>query len=358
MMIRFCFFLLLAGFSINSQAQDVKGLQEYYSSYFTMGVAVSPRSLASEAESALIKKHFGSITAENVMKPGPIHPAEDTYVWGPADQVVEFAQANGMKVRGHTLCWHNQTPDWFFKDENGNTASKELVLSRLKKHIETVVGRYKGKIYAWDVVNEAVPDSPEGTYRDSQWYKIVGEEYIARAFEYAHAADPDAILFYNDYNTEQPKKREKILTIVKKLLADGVPIHGVGLQGHWSINDPSAEELEKSINSFADLGLTVQITELDVSVYSNSPEERSATAPQAGVFTPEREQKQLERYKMIMEVCRKNKDKLSGITFWNVSDRTSWLDNFPVRGRKNFPLLFDQNLQPKKVFFEVTSFEK
>ena len=355
---QFSYFILFQFLTHLSFGQDAKGLKDYYHSYFTMGVAVSPRSLQPGPEAELIKKHFSSLTAENVMKPQPIHPNENEYNWEPADQIVEFAQANGMKMRGHTLCWHNQTPKWFFEDKEGKTASKEVVLQRLKTHIEAVVGRYKGKIYAWDVVNEAVPDAPGSLYRTSEWYKIVGEEYIVKAFEYAHAADPAALLFYNDYNTEKPDKRDRIYTLVKGLLDKGVPIHGVGLQGHWSVDEPSAAALEESIRRFAGLGLAVQITELDVSVYTSGSAERTLDAPNAGVFTPEREQKQLEQYRLIMEVCRKNQDKLSAVTFWNISDRHSWLDNFPVKGRKNFPLLFDQNLQPKKAYWEVVNFQK
>ena len=288
---QFSYFILFQFLTHLSFGQDAKGLKDYYHSYFTMGVAVSPRSLQPGPEAELIKKHFSSLTAENVMKPQPIHPNENEYNWEPADQIVEFAQANGMKMRGHTLCWHNQTPKWFFEDKEGKTASKEVVLQRLKTHIEAVVGRYKGKIYAWDVVNEAVPDAPGSLYRTSEWYKIVGEEYIVKAFEYAHAADPAALLFYNDYNTEKPDKRDRIYTLVKGLLDKGVPIHGVGLQGHWSVDEPSAAALEESIRRFAGLGLAVQITELDVSVYTRGSAERTLDAPNAGVFTPEPEQK-------------------------------------------------------------------
>jgi endo-1,4-beta-xylanase len=337
---------------------DPKGLKDYYQSYFTMGVAVSPRALEDGPEAELIKKHFASLTPENVMKPQPIHPSEQVYNWAPADRIVDFAQANGMKVRGHTLCWHNQTPDWFFKDEAGNTASKEVVLKRLRDHIANVVGRYKGKIYAWDVVNEAVPDGGESLYRATEWYRIVGEEYIAKAFEYAHAADPEALLFYNDYNTENPAKREKIYRLLKALKEKGVPIHGVGLQGHWSIYEPTAEALEASISKFADLGLAVQITELDVSVYAKNEPRRELRNTDTTTFTPAKEQMQLKKYRMIMEVCRNHKDKLTGVTFWNISDRTSWLDNFPVRGRKDYPLLFDQNFQPKRAYWEVVNFRK
>jgi endo-1,4-beta-xylanase len=326
---------------------DSKGLKDYYRNYFTMGVAVAPSSLEGD-EGVLIKKHFGSLTAENAMKMGPIHPNENTYNWEPADKIVNFAQDNGMKMRGHTLCWHNQVPAWLFVD-GGGKPSKELLLKRLKDHITAVVGRYKGKIYAWDVVNEAIDDDDAKFLRESDWSSICGEDFIVKAFEYAHEADPNALLFYNDYNTEQPAKREKIYNLLKKLLDAKVPVHGVGLQGHWSINDPSSTELANSIEKFASLGVQVQITELDVSVYEWGKTETPG-------FTAEREQKQLEQYKMIFEVLRKHKTSLTGVTFWNISDKSSWLDNFPVKGRKNYPLLFDENLKPKKAYWEVVKF--
>jgi endo-1,4-beta-xylanase len=290
------------------------------------------------------------------MKPVLIHPEEDQYFWTNADQVVSFAEEHGLKVRGHTLCWHQQTGDWFFKDKKGDPVTKEVLLERLKDHITTVVSRYKGKIYAWDVVNEVIDDNSAIMFRNSSWYQICGEDYIAKAFEYAHAADPNAKLFYNDYNTENPAKREQIYQLVKKLKDSGVPIHGVGLQGHWSIYEPSEEELRKSIELFSSLGLDVQITELDVSVYRGESGRRERRADEADVFTPEQEQKQIEKYAMIFRVLREYKDKISAVTFWNVSDKHSWLDNFPVRGRKNYPLLFDQELKPKKAYWEVVKF--
>jgi endo-1,4-beta-xylanase len=232
-----------------------------------------------------------------------------------------------------------------------------VLLQRLKDHITTVVNRYKGDVYAWDVVNEAIDDNNSLYLRNSAWYRICGEEFIAKAFEYAHAADPKAILFYNDYNTEMPGKRDRIYRLVKSLKDAGVPIHGVGLQGHWSVNNPSKEELEKSIQMFSSLGLQVQITELDVSVYGGRQGgqliqgRRDTTA----IFTPEMEQLQRDKYKMVFDVFRQHKDKITGVTFWNVSDRYSWLDG---RGRKNYPLLFDMNRQPKKAYWDVVSFNQ
>jgi endo-1,4-beta-xylanase len=335
---------------------SVKGLKDYYKKYFPIGVAVGANNLKGE-EAELILQQFNSLTPENAMKMGPIHPAPDRYFWKDADSIVNFAQQHGLKVRGHNLCWHNQTPRWLFKDSLGNTVTKEILLSRLKDHITTVVNRYRGKIYAWDVVNEAISDKPGEYLRNSQWLQICGEEYIMKAFEYAHDADPDAILFYNDYNEISAVKREKIYRLVKGLKDAGVPIHGVGLQGHWAVNEPSREQLDSTIKRFADLNLKVQITELDISVYPkehNARERRPEDANTA--FTAEREQAQLEKYKMCFELFRKYKNVITGVTFWNISDKHSWLDNFPVQNRKDYPLLFDKDLKPKKAYWEVVNF--
>lgn len=336
--------------------EEQKGLKDYYSDYFPMGVAVSPRALTTD-EATLIKREFNSITAENAMKMGPIHPKEDEYFWDDADAIVDFAQSNNMQMRGHTLCWHNQTPPWMFVDAQGDTVSREVLLQRLKDHINTVVSRYKGKIYAWDVVNEVISDQEDEFYRPSPWYQICGEGYIAEAFRYAHEADPQALLFYNDYNEIDQVKREKIIKMVNELKAEGVPIHGIGLQGHWAVNEPSQEQLEKTLSDFAETGLELQITELDISVY---PKEHSARErrpeDEQDDFTAEKEQQQMEVYKMCFELFRKHKEHISSVTFWNISDRRSWLDNFPVRDRKDYPLLFDQNLEPKKVYEEVVKF--
>jgi endo-1,4-beta-xylanase len=333
-----------------------KTLKAAYKPYFPIGVAVSHRRLTGP-DAELIIKQFSSITPENAMKMGPIHPEENRYHWEDADAIATFAEKNGLKMRGHTLCWHNQTPRWFFTDAAGKQVSREVLLERLKQHINAVAGRYRGKVYAWDVVNEAVPDTSESIYRRSRFYEIIGEDYIEKAFEYAHAADPNAKLFYNDYNTESATKREKIFQLLKKLKAKNVPIHGVGLQGHWSIYEPTQAEIEKSISQFASLGLEVQITELDVSVHPKEHERRARKETDKGELTPEMTEKQTAQYKMLFDVFRKYKGTLTGVTFWNVSDKTTWLDNFPVPGRKDYPLLFDQNYQPKPAFEEVVNFK-
>ena len=346
------YFQPAAGSSFNA----TKGLKDYYKNYFPVGVAVSPRALKTD-ESFLITRHFNSLTPENAMKMGPIHPKEKEYYWKDADSIIAFAQRHNMKVRGHTLCWHNQTPAWLFVDGNGKQVSKEVLLQRLKEHITTVVQRYKGKLYAWDVVNEAISDKPGEYLRASKWLEIAGEEYIAKAFQWAHEADPNALLFYNDYDEINPVKRAKIIRLIQSLQAQGIPIHGVGLQGHWAINEPSKEQLDSTLQQFAGLGLQLQVTELDISVYRKEHEARERRPEDANTtFTPEREQQQLEKYTMAFELFRKYKQHITGVTFWNISDRNSWLDNFPVRGRKDYPLLFDQHLQPKKVFQAVVNF--
>ena len=334
---------------------SVKGLKDYYRGHFPMGVAIRPSSVDGE-EASLIIKHFESVTAENAMKMGPIHPRENEFNWKDADVIVDFAEKNNLKLRGHTLCWHNQAPSWMFKDSEGNDTSKEVLLKRLKDHINAVVSRYKGKIYAWDVVNEVIDDDDLKYFRESPWYKICGDEYIKKAFEYAHEADPNALLFYNDYNTESPGKRDRIYKMLKQLLDQKVPIHGVGLQGHWSIFGPTEQELRQSIEKFSSLGLQIQITELDISVYKSENTRRDRGQNEPDIFTPEMEAKQLEQYKMVFKVFREYKEKITGVTFWNVSDKSSWLDNFPVRGRKNYPLLFDQDFKPKKAYWEVVRF--
>ena len=339
--------------NVSNTIDSTKGLKDYYASYFPIGVAVSPWALKTD-ERTLVIQHFNSLTPENAMKSGLIHPKENEYFWKDADSIAAFAQRNNLRMRGHTLVWHQQTPSWLFVDNNGATVSKEILLQRLKDHIAAVVGRYKGKIYAWDVVNEAISDKRDEYLRPSKFLQIIGEEYIAKAFQWAHEADPDAQLFYNDYNEIGPIKRAKIIKLIKSLRAAGVPIHAIGLQGHWAVNEPSKGQLDSTLKEFADVGLPLQITELDISVYPKEHDARARKPEDANAaFTAEREQQQIEKYKMSFELFRKYKKNITGVTFWNISERYSWLDNFPVQGRKDYPLLFDKNLQPKKAYWEV-----
>jgi endo-1,4-beta-xylanase len=237
----------LTGGVFAQNADENIGLKDYYKGYFPLGVAVSTRTLTGD-EGKLLLKEFNSVTAENAMKMEAIHPRENYYFWKDADSIVAFTLQHNLKIRGHNLCWHEQTPAWLFKDDSGAKVSKEVLLQRLKEHIYAVVGRYKGKIYAWDVLNEVIADADGEFIRPSLWYQICGEEYIEKAFQYAHEADPDALLFYNDYNTERPLKRDKVYKLLKSLIEKKIPIHGVGLQAHWSIFEPSEKDLKDAIS--------------------------------------------------------------------------------------------------------------
>jgi endo-1,4-beta-xylanase len=336
---------------------DNRGLKDPYKNYFSVGVAVAKRNLAGE-EAALIKKHFNSITAENDMKMEMMQPVEGKFNWATADSIVNFGIKNNIGVRGHNLCWHEQAPSWFFVDKDGKDVSKEVLLKRLKTHIDTIVGRYKGKIYAWDVVNEAIDDDSTKYLRNSKWYQICGEDFIVKAFEYAHAADPSAKLYYNDYNTERPEKRERLYKLLKSLKDKGVPIDGVGLQAHWSIYEPTEKELVTAIERYSSLGLKIQFTELDISIYPWEKNRRAKRQGEADEFTSELEAQQVSKYKMVFDVFRRYKDVVTNVTFWNISDRRTWLDSYPVPGRKNYPLLFDTQLKPKKAYWEVINFKK
>lgn len=348
----FIFLLIITTLAGNSQVtnqnQLLPSMYKKYQAFFPVGAAVSPRVLKT-ADSILVISQYNSLVCENHMKPMWIQPKENFFSFGNADWVVAFAKRHNMKLRGHTLVWHNQTPDWFFK--NGDQpVSKEVLKERLRKHIQTVMSHFKDVVYCYDVVNEAVSEEKNEYLRTSSpWYKILGEEFIHLAFRYAREADPKAKLFYNDYNAWQPEKRDKIIRLVKSLQEKGIKVDGIGMQGHWQIGTPTKEQIETAIDMFAALGVEVQITELDVSIYKNDSDKQIE-------FTPELEQRQANYYQMCFEVFRAKKDKISGVTFWGAADNHTWLDNFPVRGRKNYPLLFDTRLQPKKAFGQVVNF--
>ncbi|MCS7201413.1 MAG: endo-1,4-beta-xylanase [Dictyoglomus sp.] len=326
--------------------KEIPALKEVYKNYFPIGAAVNPTTI--NTHKALLEKHFNSITPENQMKWEIIHPSPDVYNFSEADKIVEFALKNNMKIRGHTLLWHQQVPSWVFRDDKGNLVSKEVLLKRLEEHIKRVVGYYKGKVYAWDVVNEAISDNPSEFLRDAPWYKIGGEEIIEKAFIWAHEADPNALLFYNDYNLEEPRKRDKAYELVKRLKEKKIPIHGVGIQGHWTLSWPTPSMLEESIKKFQSLGVQVQITEFDISIYYDRNENANFTDPPL-----DRIERQAEIYKKAFEVLRRYKNVITGVTFWGVADDATWLDYWPVRGRKDHPLLFDVKHSPKKAFWEV-----
>jgi endo-1,4-beta-xylanase len=340
---------------VNTRPQNVteynkvtEGLKDYYAGneYFAIGTAIEPASLDDPAGVALLKRHFASITAENVMKWSTLQPSEGVFNFGPADRLVDFAGANGMLVFGHTLCWHNQVPDWVFRD-GAVPASKELVLQRLETHIITVMTHFKGRIYGWDVVNEAIDDG-SGTYKNTIWYQICGADYIYKAFETARAADPDAKLFYNDYSATNATKREKIYNLLVDLKGRGL-VDGMGLQGHWNIDAPSDDLITAALNRYKEAGVELRISELDVSIYPSNSDPESE-------YTSDIALKQAIAYGRFFRIFRTFKDDISGITMWGIADNHTWLDNFPVQGRKNYPLLFDVNLVPKQAYFTVINF--
>ncbi|MFD0752086.1 endo-1,4-beta-xylanase [Mucilaginibacter calamicampi] len=308
-----------------TRAAVEKGLKDYYKDYFKIGVAVNVRNTGGGDETELIKKEFNSITPENDMKMVSVHPSEHVWNWTNADKIADFAVKNGIKLRGHNLLWHSQVGAWMFKDSlTGQNVSKEVLLQRLKTHITTVVNRYKGKIYAWDVVNEAIDDKPEVFMRNSLWYQIAGDDFIPAAFTYAHAADPNVELYYNDYNESNPSKRDKIYKLVQSLLEKKIPITGIGLQCHWKIESPSTDDIRAAFAKYASLGVKLQVTELDITARQQRP--RGETPDTAAAYSPEMSERQTKRYKEVFEIFRENKKALNSVTFWNVSDRGSWLD--------------------------------
>lgn len=370
----YSFLAMILGYSVISEINETKpktNLEDEHESLakaaeglFKIGTALNERQLNSgENQSlALTKQHFNAIVAENCMKSGRIQPVEGEFVWEHADRFVEFGEKHGMEINGHTLIWHSQAPRWFFVDEQGNDVSKEVLIERMETHINTLVGRYKGRVHTWDVVNETILD--DGSWRNSKFYQILGEDFVKIAFELAHKADPEARLFYNDYSMAMPGKREGVVNMVKNLQKQGVKIDGIGMQGHVGLDYPSLEEFENSIKAFADLGVEVMITEMDVSALPNPSNHQGAEISDSieyqQMLNPYTEglpdsvlQRFNERYLDFFNLFLKYKDNISRVTFWGVTDRYSWKNNFPVRGRTDYPLLFDRDYQAKAVVSDI-----
>jgi endo-1,4-beta-xylanase len=361
--------LLLTGALLpgaRTQRAQTVSLKDVFKSDFMIGAALNRRQFSEEDTRALpiIKSQFNTISPENQLKWQLVHPQPDKYDFDGADRYVAFGEKYGMFVIGHTLVWHNQTPAWVFDDGKGKPVDRDTLLSRMRDHIRTVVGRYKGRIKGWDVVNEAV--NADGTMRQSKWLKIIGEDYIAKAFQYAHEADPQAELYYNDYSLENPPKRNGAVQLIKKLKAQGVPISGVGLQGHNNLTWPSMQEQEATITAFAELGIRVNITELDINVLPFVSEEEGPTIKLTDELQPKLNpytsglpksvnEEQAMRFAELFKVYLKHRDVIDRITFWGVTDGDSWLNNFPVRGRTNYPLLFDREGRPKLGFEAIVS---
>jgi endo-1,4-beta-xylanase len=340
------------------------GLKEAFRDAFMVGTALAPQQFGERdtASVALITHQFSAISPENVLKWERVHPQPDRYDFAPADQFVAFGERHQMFVVGHTLVWHSQTPRWVFENAQGQPLTRDELLARMKDHIATVVGRYRGRIKGWDVVNEALNE--DGTLRESPWKRIIGDDYLVKAFQFAHDADPAAELYYNDYNLDYPAKRDGAVRLVRTLQAAGVPIHAVGTQEHLKLTTPSIAQVDSSIRMISATGVKVNVTELDIDMLP--PATRNATADvavragpapnldpyKAGL--PDSLQVALaRRYEDLFRVYLDHRDVIDRVTFWGVSDRDSWLNGWPVRGRTNYPLLFDRNNKPKLAYRRV-----
>jgi len=336
-------------------------LKDAYKGDFVIGAAMDAGDITgqNQRDDAIIETQFNSISPENVLKWEIVHPQPGSYNFDLADKYVAFGLEQHMWIHGHTLVWHNQVPAWVFRDDKGNLVDRDTLLARMHDHILTVVGRYKGKIQSWDVVNEALNE--DGTLRQSLWYKIIGPDYIEKAFAYAHEADSQAQLVYNDYNLENEPKRSGAIALIKKLKAEGIPIGCVGLQGHESLTWPTPEQEDATIAGFAALGVKVAISELDVDVLPSSGtqptadvsvhiQQNAALNPYVNGLPDSVAQQQAAHYVDLFRVFLKHRDTVERVTFWGVTDATSWRNDFPVRGRTNYPLLFDRSEQPKPAF--------
>ena len=341
-------------------------LKDAFKGDFLIGAALSADQIfGKEPEAmALVARHFNSITPENILKWEEVHPRPGQYNFEAADRYVAFGEKHKMHIIGHTLVWWHQTPDWVFQDDSGNPVSREALLERMKEHIFTVMGRYRGRINGWDVVNEAI--AADGSWRKSRWYEILGEDHVARAFEFARQADPDAELYYNDFDLEIRPKYEGVIRLVKGLQAKGIRVDGVGIQGHWFVEHPPMSEIENHFVALGQLGVKLMITELDLGVLPYYPLESKivdissfdpATQKKYNPYPnglPEAVQQNLaQRYAELFSLFRKHRDKFSRITFWAVHDGQSWRNYWPITGRAEYPMLFDRRCQPKSALGAV-----
>lgn len=335
---------------------EEKGIKDAFADNFYIGAALNEAEIRGIDTTGveIIKKHFNSIVAENCMKSEEIHPEEGVYNFELADKFVEFGEANDMFIIGHCLVWHSQLAKWFPYDENGNYVTPEVLKQRMKDHITTIVTRYKGRVHGWDVVNEAIVE--DGSYRKSPFYEILGEEFIPYAFECAHAADPDAELYLNDYGMNVKGRRDTYVKIIKDLQSRGIRIDAIGMQGHMGMDYPDFTEFEESLKAYAGTGINVMITEWDMSALptvnmgANVADVEAYNAmmnPYPDGLPEDVAAVWNERMKTFMDMFVKYSDVITRVTAWGVSDNDSWKNNWPMRGRVEYPLLFDRNLQPK-----------
>lgn len=334
-------------------------LKGKFSDAFLIGTALNREQILDQEAGALalVTEQFNAVTPENVMKWERINPNPGEYHFDAPDQLVAFANAKGLFLVGHTLVWHSQVPEWVFEYEDGSLLNREELLARMRTHIEAVAGRYQGKIEAWDVVNEALNE--DGSLRDSKWRQIIGDDYIVQAFKIAAEVLPNARLYYNDYNLFKPEKRQGVIRLVRSLQAQNIRIDGVGLQGHYALDYPDLSQLEDSVKAYAALGVDVMITELDVSVLPFPDEENQGADVSLNIALqeqynpypdrlPEAVKVALaDRYRQIFEVLHRNREHIGRVTFWGVHDEQSWRNDWPMKGRTDYPLLIDRERQLK-----------
>ena len=351
-----CFLLLNCTLKTVSQTT----LKEALAGKFLIGTAMNINQIWGKDTLAVkvIAQQFDAIVAENCMKSMYLQPKEGEFNFKDADRFVAFGEQNHLWMTGHCLIWHSQTPSWFFTDDQGKEVSKEVLIERMKNHITTVVSRYKGRIKGWDVVNEALND--DGTYRNSKFYEIVGEDFIPLAFKFAHEADPDAELYYNDYNEWRPEKRDAIVKLIKKLKDEGLRIDAVGMQGHVGMDYPDLGDYKAAIDAYAAAGVKVMLTELDLSALpsprrnvganiSDIEAYRNEMNPYTGDLPDSVATAWTNRMAALFKLFIDNRDKMERVTLWGVTDGQSWKNDFPMRGRTDYPLLFDRNYQPKTI---------
>lgn len=339
--------------------QNMK-LKDAYNGKFYIGTALNQQQILGQDTAAVkvIKENFNAIVAENCMKSGLLQPEEGKFNFELADKFVEFGIENNMHITGHCLIWHSQAPRWFFTDSLGNTVSPEVLKERMRTHIYTVVSRYKGKIKGWDVVNEAIED--DGSFRKSKFYQILGEDFIKYAFQYAHEADPDCELFYNDFSEAIPTKRDGIAAMVKNLIDQGIRVDAIGLQCHIGLDYPSLEDYEKAIQTYTSLGVKLVVTEMEISVLPMPEWNRGAEISTNVAYQeklnpytqglPDSVRIELDqRYVDFFRLFLKYDEAVTRVTVWGVNDGNSWKNWFPVRGRTDYPLLFDRKNEPKSM---------
>lgn len=353
-------FALIADGNVQLQA-DPSSLRQAAAGSFAIGAGISDQIPQRTNDWALLTNQFTIVTPENCMKPAAVQPAEGEFNFAQADAFVDFSEGHQLKIVGHCLVWakDDRTPPWFYRDGE-KPASRELLLQRMRLHIEAVVSRYRGRIAEWDVVNEALDDGTN-YLRPSGWEKACGEDFIAAAFEAAHQADPKALLIYNEYNNESAAKRQKLIRLVRTLRTKNVPLHAVGLQGHYELDRVPFVDIEATLVAMRELGVKVVVSELDIDVIPRSKwwaeggkyrDELAKFNPYTNGCPAEILQRQAGQYGQLFRLFRKHADVVARISFWDLHDGQSWLNNFPWK-RVNYPLLFDREGKPKPAFDAV-----